>query len=375
MKAFFILAEIYMEAIRSRVSLAAVDHRAGGGDRRAVTEIPYPLVPLSHLVGAPQPERKFRLLKRLRYRLRTRHYSAKTERAYCGWVRRFVVFHGRRHPSAMGEPEIAAFLTHLATEGKVSASTQNQALHAILFLYRHVLGRSIGFVSEITPARRPVRLPVVLSQSEVKRLLTQMKGVPRLCATLMYGSGLRVSECLSLRVKDVDFDRREILVRSGKGNKDRHVPLPATATPALRVHLERTHKQFNKDLARGLTGAVMPDALNRKSPNAERDWIWQYVFPATRPYLDSVSGVRRRHHLHETVIQRAVTEAGRAGGISKRVTCHALRHSFATHLLESGSDIRTIQEVLGHSDVSTTMIYTHVMNKGGMGVRSPADLL
>ena len=275
----------------------------------------------------------------------------------------------------MGEPEIAAFLTHLASEKNVSASTQNQALHAILFLYRHVLAMPIGFVSDIAPARRPARLPAVLSQSEVRRLLMVMKNVPRLCAILMYGSGLRVSECLSLRVKDLDFDRREILVRRGKGNKDRHVPLPATAVPALRVHLERARKQFNRDLARGFTGAALPTALSGKFPNAERDWIWQYVFPATRPYLDSVSGRRRRHHLHETVVQRAVTEAARASGIPKRVTSHILRHSFATHLLESGSDIRTIQELLGHSNVSTTMIYTHVMNKGGMGVKSPADSL
>jgi site-specific recombinase XerD len=281
-------------------------------------------VPLSHLGGKLEPDRKFRLMERIRHRLRTRHYSAKTERAYCGWVRRFVIFHQRRHPSSMGEPEIAAFLTHLATEKNVSASTQNQALHAILFLYRHVLAMPIGFVADIAPARRPVRLPAVLSQSEVRRLLMAMKNVPRLCATLMYGSGLRVSECLSLRVKDLDFDRREILVRSGKGNKDRHVPLPATAVPALRVHLERAHKQFNRDLARGLTGAALPTALI---------------------------------------------------GIPKRVTSHILRHSFATHLLESGSDIRTIQELLGHSDVSTTMVYTHVMNKGGMGVKSPADSL
>ncbi len=275
----------------------------------------------------------------------------------------------------MGESEIAEFLTHLATVQKVSASTQNQALHAILFLYRHVLARPLGFVPEIAPARRPVRLPVVLSQSEVKTVLTGMRGVPRLCATLMYGSGLRVSECLSVRVKDVDFDRREILVRSGKGDKDRRVPLTATAVPALRVHCERVRKQFFRDLRHGLRGAALPEALSRKLPNADREWMWQYVFPATRPYREATTGIRRRHHLHETVIQRAVTAVARASGITKRVTCHSLRHSFATHLLENGADIRTIQELLGHSDVRTTMVYTHVLNRGGMGVQSPADRL
>lgn len=364
-----------VEGIRSRVKTSDVAGVARAWDDQLVEENRYPTVPLSHLGAKPEPERKFRLMERLRHRLQTRHYSVNTERAYCAWVRRFVIFHERRHPSSMGEPEIAAFLTHLATVENVSASTQNQALHAILFLYRHVLAKSLDFVEDIAPARRPTRLPVVLSQSEVKRVLMGMTGIPRLCATLMYGSGLRVSECLSVRVKDLDFDRREILVRSGKGDKDRRVPLPATAVPALRVHLDRVHKQFNRDLAHGLSGAALPEALSRKFSNAEREWIWQFVFPATRPYKEAKSGTRRRHHLHVSVIQRAVTSAGRASGISKRVTCHALRHSFATHLLEGGSDIRTIQELLGHSDVSTTMVYTHVMNKGGMGARSPADLL
>ena len=332
-------------------------------------------IPLNHLSSSPDPERRFRLLERLRHRLRTRRYSVRTETAYCGWVRRFVIFHGRRHPETMGEPEIAAFLTHLATVKNVSASTQNQALHAILFLYRHVFARPLGFVPEIAPARRPLRLPVVLSQSEVRAVLVRMRGVPRLCATLMYGSGLRVSECLSIRVKDLDVERREILVRSGKGDKDRRVPLPATILPAIRVHLERVREQFYRDLSRGVLGAALPGALGRKLPRADREWAWQYVFPATRPYREATTGVRRRHHLHETVIQRAFLEAVRASGIPKRATCHSLRHSFATHLLESGSDIRTIQELLGHSDVRTTMVYTHVLNRGGMGVQSPADRL
>lgn len=334
-----------------------------------------PRIPLAHLGSRSEPERKLRLMERLRHRLRTRHYSQKTEVAYCSWVRRFIVFHDRRHPMSMGEAEIAEFLSHLANVRNVSASTQNQALHAILFLYRHVLSRPLGFVSEIAPARRPVRLPIVLSQSEVRTVLSEMRSIPRLCATLMYGSGLRVSECLSLRVKDVDFDRGEILVRSGKGDKDRRVPLPVAVVPALRAHLERTRRQFGSDLALGLRGAALPEALSRKFPNAEREWIWQYVFPATRPYREQETGICRRHHLHESVIQRAVTEAARATGMTKRVTCHSLRHSFATHLLESGADIRTIQELLGHSDVRTTMVYTHVLNRGGMGVQSPADRL
>ncbi len=334
-----------------------------------------PRIPLDQLSGHPQPDRRFRLLERLRHRLRTRRYSLRTEAAYCGWVRRFVIFHGRRHPDTMGESEIAAFLTHLAMVRNVSASTQNQALHAILFLYRHVLSRPLGFVPEIAPARRPLRLPVVLSQSEVKVILAGMRGVSRLCATLLYGSGLRVSECLALRVKDIDIERREILVRSGKGDKDRRVPLPATVLPALRMHLERVRQQFHQDLGRGVLGAVLPHALDRKLPNACREWVWQYVFPATRPYREVSTGVRRRHHLHETVIQRAVAEAVRASGVPKRATCHSFRHSFATHLLEAGSDIRTIQELLGHSDLRTTMVYTHVLNRGGMGVQSPADRL
>lgn len=332
-------------------------------------------IPLSHLGPEPEPERRFRLLERLRHRLKTRHYSEKTAKAYCGWVRRFVLFHDRKHPDLMGEPEIAAFLTYLANEKNVSASTQNQALHAILFLYRHVLSRPIGFVPEIAPARRPRRLPVVLSQAEVGLVLGVMRGVPRLCATLMYGSGLRVSECVSLRVKDLDFERDEIVVRAGKGDKDRGAPLPAIAVPALRVHLERVRQQFFRDPRRGISGAALPGALGTKLPNADRDWGWQFVFPATRPYKEKSTGLRRRHHLHQTVVQRAVTEAVRASGITKRASCHTLRHSFATHLLESGYDIRTIQELMGHSSVQTTMVYTHVSKRGGMGVQSPADRL
>ena len=275
----------------------------------------------------------------------------------------------------MGEAEIAAFLTDLAVVQKVSASTQKQALHALLYLYRYVLATPLTVAGEIVQARQGRRLPVVLSPREVRAVLEHMRGVPRLCATLMYGAGLRVSECLSLRVKDIDFDRAEILVRSGKGDKDRRVPLPRVAVPALKVHLERQQGRFIDDLRRGMLGSALPDAIAKKIPSAERDWRWQFVFPAGRAYVERESGVRRRHHLHETVLQRQFTSAVRASGITKRATCHTLRHSFATHLLESGSDIRTIQELLGHSDVRTTMIYTHVLNKGGLGVKSPADML
>lgn len=334
-----------------------------------------PPVPLSHLTGTPDASRRFRLLEQVRRALRVKHYSPRTQVSYCGWVRRFVLFNDRRHPSSMGEQEISVFLNHLATEGRVSAATQNQALHALLFLYRHVLGREMGLVPGITAAKRGRRLPVVLSVSEVRSILARMRGVPRLCASLMYGSGLRLSECTQLRVKDIDFDRGEITVRAGKGDKDRRVPLPKLASPALRVQLERMQKQFERDLRSGVMGAALPGALDRKLQNADREWSWQYVFPATRTYLERETGKRRRHHIHESAIQRAVGQAVRASGLAKRATCHSLRHSFATHLLENGSDIRTIQELLGHSSLQTTMIYTHVLNRGGLGVQSPADRL
>jgi integron integrase len=285
-----------------------------------------------------------------------RRYSRRTELAYCGWIRRFVVFHGLRHPSSMGEEEIAAFLNHLATVGNVSASTQNQALHSLLFLYRRLLKRDIGIIDGLTPAKHGRRLPVVLSTDEVRLVLEQMRGVPRLCASLMYGSGLRLSECTALRVKDIDFDRGEIMVRGGKGDKDRRVPLPKLAVPALRVQIERMQKRFELDLRAGILGSELPGALDRKIANAERDWRWQYLFAASRAYTEAKTGKRRRHHLHETAIQRAFSDAVRSSGIVKRATCHSLRHSFATHLLESGSDIRTIQELLGHNSLQTTMI-------------------
>lgn len=333
------------------------------------------LIPDSHLERNGDGSRKYRVLELLRNRLRTLHYSKRTETTYCDWLRRFIIFHGRRHPATMGGAEIAAFLTDLAVNGKVSASTQNQARHALLFFYRRVLNRPIDDLGGITPAKRGRRLPVVLSTGEVRVLLGQMRDVPRLCATLMYGSGLRLGECISLRVKDVDLERREILVRAGKGDKDRRVPLPDAASRAIVAQVKRVERGFRRDLAAGISGAVLPDALVRKLPNANRELGWQWLFPASRPYTEKETGLRRRHHLHETAVQRAVTSAVRSSGIYKRVTCHALRHSFATHLLESGADIRTIQELLGHTSLQTTMIYTHVLNKGGLGVQSPVDRL
>jgi integron integrase len=334
-----------------------------------------PAIPSSHLTGAPNPARRYRLLEQVRRGLRVRHYSRRTEIAYCAWVRRFVLFHGRRHPSTMGEEEIAAFLNHLATKSGVSASTQNQALHALLFLYRHILKRDMGLVPGLTPAKRGRRLPVVLSVSEVRLILSRMRGIPRLCASLMYGSGIRLSECTSLRVKDIDLARGEIMVRAGKGDKDRRVPLPKLASPALKIQMERVRKQFQRDRHFGVLGSALPGALARKIPPTDSDWRWQYLFPASRVYVEQETGKRRRHHIHDSAIQRAVGAAVRESGISKLASCHSLRHSFATHLLESGSDIRTIQELLGHGSLQTTMIYTHVLNRGGLGVTSPADRL
>jgi integron integrase len=314
-----------------------------------------------------------KLLGQVRAALRLRHYSRRTERAYVGWTRRFILFSGKRHPSEMGESEISGFLSHLAVAGKVSASTQNQALSALLFLYREVLRRELPWMDEIVRAKRPQRLPTVLSREEVAALLREMKGVEHLMASLLYGAGLRLLECCRLRVQDLDDSRGEITVRDGKGGKDRITLWPCRLHAPIAAHLERVRAQHERDLASGLGSVELPSALERKYPRAAFEWGWQWVFPATRFYLDPASGRRRRHHLHESVLQRAVHEAVIRARLSRPATCHALRHSFATHLLENGYDIRTIQELLGHRDVSTTMIYTHVLNRGGRGVRSPLD--
>jgi integron integrase len=320
-------------------------------------------------VQAPAP----RLLDRVRAVLRARHYSPRTEESYVAWIRRFILFHGRRHPDELGEPEISGFLSSLATERHVSASTQNQALAALLFLYQKVLNREVAWLMDVVHAKRPERLPVVLSRGEIAAVLSKLDGVEQLCASLIYGGGLRLLEALQLRVKDVDFTGQQLIVRDGKGRKDRVTLLPASLLPALRTHLDNTQDQHHADLRAGAGFVRLPDALRVKYPSAPLEWPWQWVFPATRHYVDRATGERRRHHLHETVIQRAVRRAALAAGIPKPVSPHALRHSFATHLLESGSDIRTIQQLLGHKDVSTTMIYTHVLCRGPLGVQSPLD--
>ena len=314
-----------------------------------------------------------RLLDQVRHAITARHYSFRTEKSYVAWVRRFVLFHGKRHPAEMGEAEISAFLSDLATRRRVSASTQNQALSALLFLYRSVLNKDLQWVNGIVHAKRPVRLPVVLTRAEVHAILDQMHGTPRLMASLMYGAGLRLLECARLRIKDVDFDMGQITVRSGKGQKDRVTMLPAALRAPLTAHVAWVKRQHSRDLRRGLGSVELPGGIDRKYPRAAWDWGWQWVFPAKRFYRDMRTGRWRRHHLHESVVQRAMKEAVRVAGIAKLASCHTLRHSFATHLLEAGYDIRTIQELLGHSDVNTTMIYTHVLNRGGQGVRSPLD--
>jgi integron integrase len=316
-----------------------------------------------------------RLLDRVRLATRVRHYSRRTERAYVGWTRRYVLFHQKRHPSEMGAAEVGTFLNHLATERQVSAATQNQALCALVFLYRHVLDMEIAQMDGLVRAKRPVHLPVVLTPGEAAAVLRKMTGVTSLMGALLYGSGLRLLECCRLRVKDIDFERREITVRDGKGRKDRVTVLPDHLADPLRAHLVVVKKQHESDRRNGCGSVELPDALERKLPRAAWEWPWQWIFPATRFYLSPETGQRRRHHLHESVLQRAVREAALASGIPKRVSCHTMRHSFATSLLENGSDIRTIQELLGHTDVSTTMIYTHVLNRGGRGVRSPLDMV
>ena len=323
--------------------------------------------------GAGLVPRKPRLLDTVRDALRLRHYSRRTERAYLGWIRRYIVFHAKRHPAEMGAAEVSRFLSSLAVEGRVSASTQNQALAALLFLYGPVLGVELPWLDELVRAVRPERLPVVLSRDEVRAVLLVLRGTPRLMAVLLYGAGLRLLECARLRVKDLDFAANQIVVRSGKGDRDRVTLLPAVVRPALERQLARVRAQHERDLRAGAGWVELPHALARKYPNAGREWAWQWVFPATRTYTERTTSQRRRHHLHETVVQRAVYRAVREAGLTKPASCHTFRHSFATHLLEDGYDIRTVQELLGHRDVRTTMIYTHVLNRGPAGVRSPLD--
>jgi integron integrase len=327
-------------------------------------------------VPAPvPPQHQPKLLDRLREALRSRHYSRRTEEAYHHWVKRFILFHNVRHPAEMAEPEINAFLTHLAVKEKVSASTQNQALSALLFLYRCVLDREIGNLGEVIRARKPRRLPVVMTREEVKAILRCLNGSKRLMAALMYGAGLRLMECVELRVQDIDFARNEIIVRDGKGAKDRVTMLPESVRTTLQEHLRAVKTVHEHDLRDGWGRVEMPDALDRKYPGAPAEWRWQWVFPQEHRWRNPHTREEGRHHIDESLVQRAVKDAVRSAGIIKRATCHTLRHAFATHLLEAGYDIRTVQELLGHEDVRTTMIYTHVLNRGGRGVRSPADTL
>ncbi|MCC6129059.1 MAG: integron integrase [Acidobacteria bacterium] len=312
----------------------------------------------------------------MRDAIRLRHYSLRTEEAYLGWVRRYVVFHGKKHPSLMGEPEVEAFLTHLAAREAVAASTQTQALSALLFLYAHVLRKPLTKLGGVVRAKKPERLPVVLTKEETKKVLGRLEGPHRLIGRLLYGTGMRLLECLRLRVKDVDFEMRAITIRDGKGQKDRVTMLPQKLVEELRGHLREVRKVYERDLRDGSAGVYLPDGLERKFPGAGRRWEWQWVFPAGGTSRDPRTGAIRRHHMHETLMQRAMSVAVGQAAIPKKVTCHTLRHSFATHLLMDGYDIRTIQELLGHKDISTTMIYTHVLNVvGGRGVRSPLDEL
>lgn len=314
-----------------------------------------------------------RLLDQMRLALRRKHYSQSTERSYIQWVRRYILFHGKRHPRAMGTPEVEIFLTHLAARAKVAASTQNQALNALLFLYNQVLQKPLEGPIQALRARRRKPLPVVLSQKEVQRLLDSMQGLNQLMAQLLYGSGLRISECMRLRVKDLDFDQKQIIVRDGKGAKDRITMLPLVLVQPLQRHLRHVRAVHRRDLRKGMGAVYMPHALERKYDGADRQWIWQWVFPSRSLSTDPRSGRLRRHHRAPSTLRRAIRDAARIAAIQKHVTPHTLRHSFATHLLEKGYDIRTVQELLGHRDVKTTMIYTHVIKRGGLAVRSPLD--
>lgn len=315
---------------------------------------------------------KIKLLDQVRIEMRTNHYSPKTEESYVGWIKKFILFNGKIHPEKLGIEEIRNFVNDLAVKKKVAASTQNQALQAILYLYKNIIKKDIGWIENIKHAARVKHLPVVFSKRETMKIFEHFEGTPKLVVSLLYGSGLRLAECLNLRIKDIDFDYKQIIVRDGKGEKDRHSVLPTTIIPELKSHLNEVYKQHKKDLTSGKGETVLPYALKRKYPNAGKEFGWQYVFPADKFIKEKESGLIFRYHLHESTIQRAVKDAIKKAGVNKPGSPHTFRHSFATHLLENGADIRTIQELLGHNSVKTTMIYTHVLNRG-LGVKSPLD--
>jgi integron integrase len=337
-------------------------------DRPPLT-IARPPAPLGLFEGQPSP----RLYERTVQVFRAKHYSPRTEKAYLHWIGRYLRFFDMTHPRRLREQHVNTFLTDLAVEGNVAASTQNQALAALLFLYEHVLNEPLNRIEGVVRAQKPPRVPVVMSREEVSAVLSVTTGVPQLVCMLLYGCGLRLSEALNLRVKDLNFDRREVIVRDGKGAQDRVTMLPDSLRAPLQSHLRRVKTQHDADLAAGTGRVTLPGALSRKYPRADREWAWQWVFPARSHYVDRETGIRHRHHLHETAVQKAVRKAAHEAGIAKHATSHTFRHSFATHLLEGGYDIRTVQELLGHQDVRTTQIYTHVLNRGGYGVRSPLD--
>lgn len=352
---------------QSRVQKGALDAFAGKPGYNATSPVP-PRAPTQ-----PADKPPVRLLQRVREAVRVRHYSRRTEQAYVAWTRRFILENGRRHPAELGAVEVEAFLTGLASRHDVAAGTQNQALSALLFLYREVLGTTLPWMEDVVRAKRPARVPVVLARDEVSRLLALMDGQAGLMASLLYGTGMRVMECVRLRVKDVDFGRREIVVRDGKGSRDRRVPLPMKLEAPMQAAVERAALLHAADLQAGSGRVWLPHALARKYPNAASEPGWQYVFPSRRMSADPSGGVQRRHHVDESMLQRAVRSARLQAGIAKPATCHTLRHSFATHLIEAGADIRTVQELLGHKDVATTQIYTHVLQRGAGGVLSPLD--
>lgn len=325
--------------------------------------------------GVGMAQEKPKLLDQVRAAIRVRHYSIRTEKTYVKWIRQYILYHGKRHPSDLEARHVGAFLSHLAVERNVAASTQNQALCAIIFLYRHVLEIEIGEIGNLVFAKKPQRLPEVFSKDEVRRVMQKMSGPHGLMAWLMYGAGLRLGECVSLRVGDLDFGNQRIVVRDGKGHKDRVTILPSGLIQPLQIHLRQFKVLYKRDLAEGCCNVYLPHALARKYPNAPKQWHYQYIFPSKKLSVDPRTGIRRRHHVHRYSVQRSIRKAVADAGLAKRANSHILRHSFATHLLEDGYDIRTVQELLGHKDVRTTQIYTHVLNRGGISITSPADRL